>query len=98
MVSGKKKQGNRKTIAVLEITCREVWLAVSGYIDGDVEPDLKERLELHFQKCKHCQAVLNGMTNTVELLTDGDWYPLPDRFSERLYQTLAKKYTKPKKT
>ncbi len=73
---------------VIEISCAEVWQEISNYIDGDVEPELKTRLEVHFAKCNHCKAVLDGMQNSVKLLTDGDWFPLPDGFGERLFQRL----------
>jgi hypothetical protein len=49
-------------------------------------------LELHFKNCKDCRAVLHGTSNTVRLLTDGDWYPLPDGFSERLFLRLSSEY------
>lgn len=74
---------------VIEISCVEVWREISNYIDGDIEPELKARLELHFTKCKDCRAVLHGTANTVRLLTDGDWYPLPEGFSERLFLRLS---------
>lgn len=77
---------------VIEISCVEVWREISNYIDGDVEPELKARLELHFKRCKDCRAVLHGTDNTVHLLTDGDWYPLPEGFSERLFSRLSSEY------
>jgi hypothetical protein len=77
---------------VVEISCVEVWREISNYIDGDLEPELKARLELHFKNCKDCRAVLHGTSNTVRLLTDGDWYPLPEGFSERLFARLSSDY------
>ncbi len=47
-----------------------------------------------FKKCKHCRAVLDGTRNTVRLLTDGEWYPLPDGFGEQLFQRLSSEYRK----
>jgi Putative zinc-finger len=81
---------------VIEISCVEVWREISNYIDGDIEPELKVRLELHFEKCKDCRAVLHGTSNTVRLLTDGDWYPLPDGFSNRLFLRLSSEYPREK--
>jgi hypothetical protein len=51
-------------------------------------------MELHFQNCRHCTAVLKGTQNTVHLLTDGDWYPLPAGFGERLFHRLSSEYGK----
>ena len=82
--------------AVVEISCVEVWREISDYIDGDVDQELKLRIELHLKNCKDCKAVLDGATNTVRLLTDGDWYPLPEGFSERLFLRLSAEYRKEK--
>ena len=78
---------------IVEISCLEVWREVSNYLDEEIEPELKARMDLHFQKCKHCRAVLEGSKNTVRLLADGDWYPLPAGLAERLYQRLSDEYS-----
>jgi hypothetical protein len=75
--------------AIVEVSCVEVWREISGFIDGDVSPELKARIELHLKNCAHCRAVLDGTRNTVRLLTDGEWFPLPDGFGERLFQRLS---------
>jgi hypothetical protein len=75
--------------AIVEISCAEVWLEISNFVDGEVEPELKARMERHFRNCKLCTAVLDGTRNTVRLLTDGDWYPLPEGFGKRLFQRIS---------
>jgi hypothetical protein len=74
---------------IVEISCVELWREISNYIDSDIEPALKARLELHVKNCVHCRAVLDGTRNTVRLLTDGEWYSLPSGFSERLRLRLS---------
>ena len=74
--------------AIVEISCIEVWQQISDFIDDELESELKTRMEFHLKKCKHCKAILDGTTNTVRLLADGDWYPLPPGFGERLYERL----------
>ena len=59
-------------------------------------PFTELKMELHFKKCRHCRAVLDGTRNTVRLLTDGEWYPLPDGFGERLFRRLSSEYRKNK--
>ncbi len=78
-----------ESTVVIEISCAEVWQEISTYMDGNVEPELKSRIEAHLPKCKHCTAVLDGTRNTVRLLADGEWLPLPDGFSERLVRRLS---------
>ena len=73
---------------VIEISCREVWLEISNYIDSDVEPELRARMEAHFKVCAHCTAILDGTRNVVKLVADGVEYPVPEGFSKRLYHKI----------
>ena len=73
---------------VIEISCREVWLEISNYIDSDVEPELRARMEAHFKECAHCTAILDGTRNVVKLVADGVEYPVPEGFSKRLYHKI----------
>ena len=41
---------------VIEISCVEVWREISSYIDGDLQPELKARLELHFKRLQRLQS------------------------------------------
>jgi anti-sigma factor RsiW len=73
---------------VIEISCLEVWREISNYIDGDVDTELRARLEAHFKVCAHCSAVLDGTRNVVKLVGDGVEYVVPDGFSQRLYNRI----------
>lgn len=76
---------------VIEISCLEVWREISNYVDGEVDAELRARLEAHFKVCAHCTAILDGMRNVVKLVGDGVEYELPDGFSQRLYRKLMDK-------
>jgi anti-sigma factor RsiW len=78
---------------VIEISCLEVWREISNYVDGEVEDDLRARMEAHFKTCAHCKAVLDGTKNVVKLVGDGVEYEMPDGFSQRLYEKIRKKGT-----
>ena len=73
---------------VIEISCLEVWREISNYIDNDVEPELRARMEAHFKVCAHCTAILDGTRNVVKLVADGVEYPVPEGFSKRLYNKI----------
>ena len=75
-------------MSVIEISCLEVWREISNYVDGEVDAELRARLEAHFKVCAHCTAILDGMRNVVKLVGDGVEYELPDGFSQRLYRKL----------
>ena len=78
-------------MSVIEISCLEVWREISNYVDQDVAPELRARMEAHFKSCAHCKAVLDGTRNVVKLVTDGVEYELPSGFSERLYSKIKGK-------
>jgi len=69
----------------LEISCVEVWREISNYVDGDVDPELRTRIEAHFRTCKHCSAVHDGTRNVVRLIGDGRAFEVPASFSKYLY-------------
>ena len=76
---------------VIEISCLEVWREISNYLDGDVDPELRARLEAHFRVCAHCAAIVDGTKNVVKLVADGVEYELPEGFSKRLYNKIKDK-------
>ena len=76
---------------VIEISCLEVWREISNYVDGDIDAELRARMEAHFKVCAHCKAVVDGTRNVVKLVADGVEYELPDGFSQRLYNKIVDK-------
>jgi anti-sigma factor RsiW len=78
-------------MSVIEISCLEVWREISNYIDDEVDPELRARMDAHFKVCAHCTAVLDGTKNVVKLVADGVEYELPSGFSERLYNKIKNK-------
>ena len=73
---------------VIEITCEEVLLQVSNYLDGGVTRSLRARMLEHFRNCDHCTAILNGTRNVVKLIGDGRSFSVPTSKSKRFYQKL----------
>jgi anti-sigma factor (TIGR02949 family) len=78
-------------MSVIEISCLEVWREISNYVDGEVDAELRARMEAHFKSCAHCTAVLDGTKNVVKLVADGVEYDVPQGFSERLYGRIRDK-------
>jgi hypothetical protein len=76
------------TLKVIEISCVEVWRELSNYIDGGIDPELRRRMQVHFEGCNHCSAVLDGTKNVLRLVGDGRAFDLPEGFSDRLKERL----------
>jgi anti-sigma factor RsiW len=81
---------------VVEISCFEVWREISNFIEGEIDPALRHRMEEHFKACNHCKAVLDGSQNVVALVGDGKAFDLPAGFSSRLKQKLDEHIRKSK--
>lgn len=72
------------------ISCHEVWREISNYIDGDIDPVLRERLEEHLAQCRHCAALLDSTHNVIVLMADERTFRLPAGFSRRLEERLRR--------
>jgi anti-sigma factor RsiW len=75
-------------MATIEISCFEVWREISNYLDEEISPEMRERMEAHFKVCAHCTAVLDGTRNIVGLVGDGRVFHMPDGFSKRLHKKI----------
>ncbi len=82
-----KKEGRMATI---EMSCVEVWREISNYLDEEISPEMRERMEAHFKACAHCTAVLDGTRNVVGLVGDRWVFQMPEGFSKRLHKKLQK--------
>lgn len=74
----------------MEMNCKHVWEYISEYIDGSVEPKLREEIERHLEHCQICSAILDSTRNILVLTADERTFELPVGFSERLHERLAK--------
>ncbi len=73
---------------VIEIDCHQVRRELSDYLEGDLTPQLRLRIEQHLQTCDHCRAVYDGLRNIVRLMGHEELIELPEGFSQRLYKRL----------
>jgi anti-sigma factor (TIGR02949 family) len=86
-------QSGRNILAedsTIQINCQEVWREISNYIDGDINPELRNRMRQHLEGCAHCTAILDGANNVIRLVADGRSFSLPAGFSERLRNRIAR--------
>jgi len=79
-------------VAGMRIDCKHVWQYISAYIDGEVDAELRERIERHLETCEICSAVLDSTRNVIVLVADERVFELPAGFSERLHDRLDKEF------
>jgi len=73
---------------LLEIDCREVWKEIINYMEGDLKPEMRKRVDRHLRECPQCKAVYEGSQNVVRLLGGDNVLKLPTGFSRRLHDRL----------
>ena len=73
----------------MQLTCAEVVLELSNYIDDEITPELRRRILAHVQDCNGCRAIYDGMRNVIQLVTDTGVIELPPGFSARLRARLC---------
>jgi predicted anti-sigma-YlaC factor YlaD len=74
---------------LLEISCVEVRRELSNYLEEDVFPALRQRIDAHVARCGGCRAVYDGVRNVIQLCSGGEVLELPKGFSQRLYSRLT---------
>jgi anti-sigma factor RsiW len=74
------------------VNCKDAVQQITGYLDGDLDDELRQMLEVHLKCCHHCQVVFDTTKKTIELYCDGKLFPLPSRVRERLHEALRAKW------
>jgi hypothetical protein len=97
-MTGKKKTARTKQHGtIVEISCGEVFRALGGYLENDIDAGLRRRMQEHFRQCNHCRALLDGTNNIIQLVGDGRAFDVPAGFSSRLYRKLEERLASTKK-
>lgn len=68
--------------------CIAVIREISNYIDGELEPELKQELERHLENCEECRLVVDQTRRTVQIFCGSELVELPKEIQERLQQAL----------
>lgn len=72
------------------IECKHVWMYISDYIDGTLDPMVLEQVQKHLEHCEICSAILDSTRNILILTADDRVFELPLGFSARLHARLDK--------
>jgi anti-sigma factor (TIGR02949 family) len=72
----------------MKIDCKHVWDHISSYIDGEIDPELRQEIDRHLEHCSICSATIDSTRNIVVLTADERVYEIPAGFSKRLHSRL----------
>ena len=73
------------------MNCKHVIRELSNYIDGDLDPALKQELERHLAHCEDCTMVVDQTRKTIQIFSGSEPVNLPSDVKSRLHDALHKK-------
>jgi anti-sigma factor RsiW len=79
------------------LNCKGVIRELSNYIDGDLDPTVKQELEHHLEHCEDCTMIVDQTKKSIEILCDSRPVELTPDVRSRLHAALREK-TGPKPT
>ena len=69
--------------------CRELLNSLSDYLDGDLQQELCDEIELHMKDCDNCRIVIDTLGKTISLYqTTSEEVTVPDDVRQRLFHRL----------
>ena len=73
------------------MNCKGVIRELSNYIDGDLDPVVKQELERHLEHCEDCTMIVDQTKKTIEILCDSQPVSLSTDVRSRPHATLREK-------
>jgi RNA polymerase sigma-70 factor (ECF subfamily) len=74
------------------MNCKEIFEALSDYLDDDLDAEECDEIETHVEKCVPCQAFLNTLQRTVDFCRDATVESINDAQRAELRETLKLRY------
>ena len=72
--------------------CREMITNLNDFIDGSLEPEICDEIQVHLSGCKDCRIMVNSLEQTVSLSCDGKEKELPPALEQKLNDALKAKW------
>jgi len=66
------------------VSCHEVLLELSNYIDNEVDPELRVAIEEHLRQCHRCSVLLDSTRKMLYFVADERIFEVPVGYSEHL--------------
>ena len=71
--------------------CKEFLKELNEFLDGSLDPKLKDELNEHLQWCHNCYVVCNTTQKTIEIYRENKVYELPDDLRSKLHNAIVSK-------
>jgi len=73
------------------LNCKGVIREISNYIDGDLDPVVKQELERHLEHCEDCTMIVDQTRKSIRVLCDSRPVSLSTDVRARLHEALHRK-------
>ena len=67
------------------VTCKTVIANLSNYLDGELAPEMRQKIEKHLRGCRRCSAVYDSTRKMLVIVADERTFEIPMGYSERLH-------------
>lgn len=67
------------------VSCRTVAKNLSAYVDDDLDPKLRSKIEHHLIYCRRCSVLLKSVRKVVGIMGIEHTFELPIGFEQRLH-------------
>ena len=65
----------------------------SDYLDGELEPSLRQKIRAHLAECPACAAFVNTLKATIDILRGAPPQPIPSGYKSRILQRIREPQT-----
>lgn len=71
------------------LDCGSLLTSLSDFVDGELNPEICQRIEEHLNECENCRIVINTLRKTIDLYHHSeDASTLPSEVRQRLFLRL----------
>ncbi len=74
------------------MNCDDLLKALNEYVDGEVDSAICREFREHLKNCNPCQIVVDNIRKTITLYRDGEPYPMPQEFHDRMCGLLKARW------
>lgn len=78
------------------MNCRSVVRELSNYLDGELDLNLQQSIEVHMEHCEDCHLLVDTTKKTIQIFCNSEPLPLSDDVRGRLHDALVKRLHKPR--
>jgi anti-sigma factor RsiW len=76
------------------VSCKTVIANLTNYLDGDIAPGMRQKIEKHLRGCHRCTAVYDSTRKMLVITGDERVFEIPAGYSDRLHSFLDKAMSK----